>query len=686
MRHNFPYLMDSGFLREFDRSKLKEQIVKIIVLNFNEDPIEQIQGKVVSGNFTIDGSSAMRRTGNLNLIAANRDQADLRNIKNLLSINKKIEVLIGFVNNTDDYLQYDILWFPQGVFVIMSPNITYNNSGINISLTLHDKMALLNGECGGTLPASVVFHEVEEIDDKGNTYIKNPTIYQIIQELVNHFGEEQLGKIIISDIPNQIKRVMKWTGSTPLYFSRTIEEDSGCPVTFYDTNYDNLKSQISQQSEIKQYSYGQDVGYILTDFTYPGELIGNAGDSVVSILDQIKNVLGNFEYFYDLEGNFRFQEIRNFLNKSYSTSLVNELNNGSADHYLVDYTDGKSIYTFEDADIIQSIALTPQYQQVKNDFLVWGKRTSIEGKEIPIRYHLAIDSKPMPGNEYQVLYFIDPDDGITKAKRPIIVDTLEERPRPGDAISYYYVKEDDTIYKWNFDVQEYEATSYTLKSVTSTDYRTQLYLQGSASDPYGRASYYYYTQFKNEWPKLYDIENQCFFEQVEKHPSDIDFFLDLIDSSAAISEFSVQNIGRRTVTIVDDKINCIFEPDNPDVVIIEKGIETGERITSVLRQECEKRRQEYSQVESTIYRMLANGGALRSAYEEIRKELYQYTSYNEQVSLTTLPVYYLQPNSRITIHNNQNEIFGEFMIKTISLPLNLEGTMTLTCTKVLERI
>ena len=49
---------------------------------------------------------------------------------------------------------------------------------------------------------------------------------------------------------------------------------------------------------------------------------------------------------------------------------------------------------------------------------------------------------------------------------------------------------------------------------------------------------------------------------------DIDFFLDFIDSAAAISEFSVQNIGRRTVSIVDDSINCIFEPDNPDIVII----------------------------------------------------------------------------------------------------------------------
>ena len=100
------------------------------------------------------------------------------NIRNLLSINKKIEVLIGFVNTTDEYTEYDIIWFPQGIFVITAPNINYNGTdGIGVSLTLHDKMALLNGECGGTLPATVVFNEVEDIDAEGNTYIRIPTIY-----------------------------------------------------------------------------------------------------------------------------------------------------------------------------------------------------------------------------------------------------------------------------------------------------------------------------------------------------------------------------------------------------------------------------------------------------------------------------------------------------------------------------
>ena len=33
-------------------------------------------------------------------------------------------------------------------------------------------MALLNGECGGVLPASVIFNEVEDIDENGNIQIR----------------------------------------------------------------------------------------------------------------------------------------------------------------------------------------------------------------------------------------------------------------------------------------------------------------------------------------------------------------------------------------------------------------------------------------------------------------------------------------------------------------------------------
>ena len=667
MLHNYPYLKDTAFLKDFyENDYLKEQYVKIIILSFDEKPIQQIQGRILSGNVSLDGSSGMRRTCNLNMTTENEFD---NSYQELLNINKKVEVLIGFLNTTSKYSQYPILWFPQGVYVIISLNINNNLNETNISLTLHDKMALLNGECGGVIPASTTFHQIQTIDENGESYITNPTIFQIIQELVHHFGGQQLGKIIINDIDTKIKQVMKWTGSFPIYLNKASSENDDITYTLSTTGGGRI------------YSYGEDIGFILTDFTYPGELIGNAGDTVVTILDQIKDTLGNYEYFYDINGNFVFQQIKNYLNKTYS-STFDVLPNLKLENYLADYTNGKSVYTFNNAKAVQSYSNTPQYQQIKNDFLVWGIRKTIQGIEIPIRYHLAFDSKPQVGFKHEVVFYTDPEDGILKAKKPIIRENAPSEWGTGEVGYLYYY--DNVIYEWNPKLQKYDETSYKKDTITSNDYRTELYLAGIESDPHGLDSNYYYTELKNEWPKLYDLKNGQFFEQAKNQLDNIDFFLDILDiSNSNISNMNVQSIGRRTAVIVDNTINCIFEPKVPDYVYIKIG---ESKITEQKRNECINRKQKFIQLEPDIYDMLICGGVLKSAYQEIRSQLYQYTNYNEQISLTTLPIYNLQPNSRITVQDVQSGIFGDYIIKTISLPLDINGMMSLTCTRALERI
>ena len=673
----YPYLKDFKFLRQFDKLKIKQQFLKIVVLTFDEKPIQQIQGKVISGNITIDGKSAMRRTANLSILA-DQNKNDLSNVNNLLSINKKVQILIGFTNNTGQYSDYPVIWFPQGIYVIITPSISHGLNGITISLTLHDKMAFLNGECGGTFPVSVVFDEMDDIDQNGQSIVTKPTIYQIIQQLVHHWGGEQLGKILISDVDNRIKQVMKWTGSTPLYLS--TKHTQGLPEYQFSTNYYALLQQ--NPDDIEQFDYGEDVGFIMTDFTYPTQLVGNAGDTIVTILDQIKNTLGNYEYFYDIYGNFHFQEVKNYLNTSYSTFKINEI---KADNYLVDYSNGKSVYVFDDAEMIISYANNPQYQQIKNDFIVWGQRKTSEGVEKPIRYHLAMDNKPQIGQTHVVFFYTDPQDDILKAIHPQWFQNYEDFPKKGQAGHFYYAEDRNKIFKWNPQTKVYDQTDYTPEPIVSNDFRTELYLQGAESENLGTESNYYYTELKNEWTKLYDIQGLSgqepdFYESVKRRPEQIDYFLDFIDS--VDNQFSINNIGRRTVTIVDDKINCLFQPDFPDIVMIE----TNTKDTEKIRNECIAKNQEYSQIQSNIYSMLSIGGNFRSAYEEIRQQIYQYTNYNEQISLTMIPIYYLEPNIRITVKDQQSDILGDYMINNISLPLDVNGTMSLSCSKATERV
>ena len=139
----------------------------------------------------------------------NEDEYNYTNLDNIISLNKKCRVEIGIDNPTKQYKDYPIIWYPQGVYVMINPNLSHQVSGTSISLTLKDKMVLLNGEVGGTIPASTQFDQYDTIDENGEWIIEKPTMYQIIYEAVNHFGGEDINKIIISDLDTRVKMVMK---------------------------------------------------------------------------------------------------------------------------------------------------------------------------------------------------------------------------------------------------------------------------------------------------------------------------------------------------------------------------------------------------------------------------------------------------------------------------------------------
>ena len=681
MKVRYNYLKDKKFLSLVDNLHLKEQYAKITLLNWQEEPIKEIQGLITGGNINIDGKSSVRRTSNLSVYLKENDYAGITNVGNLFSLNKKIYIEIGYKNTTTKYTEHDIIWYPQGVYVINGASTSRGNNGTTINLQVKDKMCLLNGECGGTIPAATQFDQYETIDEKGMYKIEKPLISQIIRELVNHFGGEQIGKIIISDIDNRLKTVMKWVGGTPVY---AILNSGSYSMT---TDYTVAVSADSYKS----YTYGQDVGFIYSDFTYPSELIANAGDSVCTILDKIKNTLGNYEYFYDLDGNFVFQEIKNYLNTTQTTVILNELKN---EDYILDLSRGKSVYDFSDSKLITSFSNSPQYNRIKNDFVVWGLRKNADGITRNIRYHLAIDKKPEIGNIYEVFFYEDPDDGLIKAKAPVKFRNMNDLlQNPGLEGVFYMTLNDNKLYKWNGDSYE-ELVGVTLENVETTDWRSELYLQGVSAEPLGLESNYYYIELLNEWPKLYDLRASSYIKdgkviytgafkpEVLKNQSEIDYFLDFIDSDAAISELSVSNIGRRTHVLNDNEVNCVFEPSVPDFVLIE----TGQRDTEEKRNECISRNQKYVQVDSFIYSMLSIGGSSNSAYERVKDLLYQETSYNESIQIQALPVYYLEPNARITARDTESDIYGDYIISTISIPLTTNGNMSISATRALEKL
>ena len=646
MKIKYPYLSDNEFLSIVDQMNIREQAVKLTLLNWNEEPIRDIQGLVTGGSLNIDGSSSMRRTANISLVVADNTAA-YDDLDNLFSINKKIYLEIGLFNTTNYYNDYPIIWFPQGLFIIDSMSLSHDTNSSSISLSLKDKMCLLNGQCGGMLPASVTFHEIDEVQKDGSIKIITPTIYQIIQELVNHYGDEDLNRIIIEDIDEEVKQVVKWIGADALYYGKDTKK-------FSET--------IPEGEEYDPYNYGYNIGYIYTPFTYPGELIGAAGQTVCDILDTIRDTLGNFEYFYDIDGNFIFREIKNYLNITQSTVDLENLNNGNA--YLVDPTKGKAAYSFKNSNIITSYSNSPQLNNVKNDFIIWGKREQIDKSTLPIRYHLAIDKKPI----------IDKD-GTIQIK---VVRNTET----GDITGIFANNIDDE--KINKKETE-EIKEITIqKNQGDYDWRCELYFSGLLSEKTGIKYNNYYIELMNEWLKLYNItDNGIVYRsnRLKKEGETLDYYLDFIDSNSKIGQLSIDKIGKRTKVLVDDKINCIFEPEIPNVVILEAGTSNIQE----LENKYKARGEVFTQVSSELYSKMVLGGTFNSALTAMRDLLYQYTNYNESISLNAIPIYHLEPNIRIEVQDSRSNIFGEYLINSISIPFDIGSQMSISATRILTK-
>lgn len=662
MAKYYPYLVDEQFLRELDAAKNKQVFVRLTVLDIHNLPVGSIEGRATGGSLNKNGSSNVRVTGNVTIVA-DESNYQIENIDNIISLNKRVEVEIGYENVLHNkYRDYGVIWFPQGIMCITQPSVTHSTSSYTIALTLKDQMALLNGDLGGILPAAVEFSPMTVYDENNEAYRKPALVKDIIYTLVNELGGISKDKIFIRDLPERITNICSWAGTTTGYLVDNGGGQSGV------SNKVSVKE--VEGRTLKEYYYGDIMGYSPFEFVYPGNLAANPGDSIASVLDKIKNTLGNYEYFFDVNGNFIFQQIRNYLNVG---SAIENLTDLLDSQYFINESSGKSVYQFNDTNLITAVQNTPQYTKIKNDINVWGKRNNEA-----IRYHAVIDKKPeIEIPSFHILLKQDP------------IDTVEEIVKARYGGKYYAVAVPS----------DYQGEDDKTISTTNMDWRLYLYLihvtQKDTNDyvkgPYAEELY-------ANLPLIMDLstledDGSCkwFAEEVSAtDPArywEMPYFLDIIDSvNPAINQFNVSKIGRKTAIIKQDSVNCMFGY-NPNAIPDVMFFAASDPQTETWRETYHDSGKQLVQVRPDIFNRLMNKNVTDySALECLRSNLHEYISYNENISLTTLPIFYLEPNTRISVTDRDASVSGDYMIKSISVPLTTNGTMTIQASKALERL
>lgn len=745
-------LLDKDFLLKLDQQKERENFARIISLDFDENPLEQIEGRVTGGSVNIDGTSAVRRSCSLSMVAENLD------INNFYwGVKNKFKLEIGLSNKIDSNYP-DIIWFPLGTYVITSFSTSYTTNNYTISINGKDKMCLLNGEIGGSLPSQVDFGYEEYWDKTNNIITKTPVpIKTIIREAVHTYGNEPFSNIVINDLEDSGLELMEYRGNDPMYVFYKISQqqydnftingngeckikDSGiiCPISkieenggHYDKRMDlaqdlteiveeasivNFRLGDSEEYNSEDYTiskveFGDTPGYKITDLIYAGELIGNVGETITSILDKIKNMLGEFEYFYDLDGRFIFQRKKTYVNTTW-----NNIVSSKDEEYTNTASQSSSvIYNFEDNNLITAFSNTPTLNNLKNDYSIWGNRKTASGTELPIHYRCAIDRKPIYYKTFNNKIFVATKEFYNliyeKVKRELYEEIMEaafynpQFPQGSsfdeviDAIlkerlknTLFLVDWREIIYQMALDFYQYgHNDDYSVNIIRNN---MKIYEDSDGCYyPTGRTGYeQYYADLQGFWRQLYDLnptnkedyflegDNIYWNKNVQNSPELLNFWFDFIDeNNSELGKYSVKSIGDRAKSVNDSDITAIYFREVPNIIFTTAD----EYVNSEVKDKTGYIPVLITSGMESLFSISARGKNAKDAFDEL---LYNYSYCVENISLTCLPIYYLYPNSRIKVIDKNTNINGEYLVSKITLPLTYNGTMNITATKAPERL
>lgn len=753
-------MLDKDFLKSLDEWNEREIYIKLTSLSFQEHPRSEIQGYTTGGSIQVNGASSVRRTCNITLVT---DQININEFD--WALETKFKVAIGLKNYIDTERYDDIIWFPQGVYILTSYSQTYNTQGYTISVQGKDKMCLLDGSVGGSLPFAHDFGEIEITHKNGTIERERIPIYDIIRNAIHTYAQEPYENIIITDLDDCSVELLDYRAKNSDFFIyRLLHNQPTTKPSEYDGTYtsqmlfpgsdlyDALLAGYEENGKVDgcfiQYAdtwyqivkfikYGDTAGYRLTDLTYAGDLIFGAGTALTKMLDAIVKQLGEFEYFYDLDGKFIFQRKKIYFNIAWNNGITTD----HQTYYDNIANESASAYTFTNSILIDSFANKPNLSNIRNDFAIWGKLQSVGKDPRAINLRYAIDDKPVKyksllnNKEYGTSMFIPDENGDYYYDNGNYVKLLPTDKRYPYIIQYYHKVDQDCdwrelIYRMAMDQAK---SSTQIESLTSQIANFEV----SDEHPYSELETLkanlaawestwntgydaYYPEFldPDRWRKLYCSKDErpykiiindsgeeekeytmtedTFKQWVQNdgwnpeyvtckdgvveiiNPNNLTFWFDFLDTDSYLSKYKVAAIGRRTKTVNDTNVKCIFNRTNPGVLFIDP-------LKVEPMEDTDLSYDRLNLVGGMVnYFTISTQG--KSAGDEMNNLVYTHTYYNETITLNSIPIYYLEPNTRITVYDSTSNINGEYIIKQYTLQLSHDGTMQITATKAEQPI
>ena len=165
---------------------------------------------------------------------------------------------------------------------------------------------------------------------------------------------------------------------------------------------------------------------------------------------------------------------------------------------------------------------------------------------------------------------------------------------------------------------------------------------------------------------------------VSENPDQLIFWSDFLETEGSdLYKYSVRNIGSRTKSINDSNVKSIYYRDVPNIIFVES-----------LKDSTYTKKSGYTYIQlppgySPLFSISGRG---KSAKERIDELLQEHSYAIESTNITTVPLYHLEPNTRVAVKDEMSNVDGEYIVTKVTVPLAYNGTMTLSGTKVISNI
>lgn len=179
------------------------------------------------------------------------------------------------------------------------------------------------------------------------------------------------------------------------------------------------------------------------------------------------------------------------------------------------------------------------------------------------------------------------------------------------------------------------------------------------------------------WKEHGDASKDGWNKQVVESPATINFWFDFLDADedSDFAKYSVPVIGDRAKSVNDDMVKAIYFREIPNTIFTTDLAHTEHKAGYTYMQ--------YQEAYTSLFTVSTQG---KCAIDVMEEWINNYVYATESVNVTAVPVYHLQPNTRVHIYDPDSKINGDYIVSRISIPLTYNGTMSITATKVAERI